>query len=175
MLDLLEQHPEISLPLGVFIASLPAMRLRQYSISSSPLSDPSRVTLTVSVVSRGQFLGVASNFLGHLRKGDRVQMAVRGSGKGFHPPGDPKVAMVMFAAGSGIAPFRGFIEERAVQARAGREVGKCVLFFGCRRPDEDYVYGDGELEEWSKAGVVDVRPAFSRATEKSGGSKYVQE
>ncbi|CUA74077.1 NADPH-ferrihemoprotein reductase [Rhizoctonia solani] len=76
MLDILEKYPNIDLPLGVFIASLPSMRLRQYSISSSPLSDPTRVTLTVSVVSHGQFLGVASNFLANLRKGDRVQMAV---------------------------------------------------------------------------------------------------
>ncbi|CUA77161.1 hypothetical protein RSOLAG22IIIB_12585 [Rhizoctonia solani] len=76
MLDLLEKYPNVDLPLGVFIASLPSMRLRQYSISSSPLSDPTRVTLTVSVVSHGQFLGVASNFLANLRKGDRAQMAV---------------------------------------------------------------------------------------------------
>ncbi|KAG8757092.1 hypothetical protein FRC11_004809 [Ceratobasidium sp. 423] len=175
MLDLLEKYPNIDLPLGVFIASLPSMRLRQYSISSSPLSDPSRVTLTVSVVSNGQFLGVASNFLANLRKGDRVQMAVRPSAKGFHPPSDPSVPMVMFAAGSGIAPFRGFIQERAIQAQAGRQVAKSVLFFGCRNPKEDFLYGDAELKEWSELGVVDVRPAFSRSAEKSGGNKYVQD
>ncbi|KAF8755308.1 cytochrome P450 [Rhizoctonia solani] len=105
MLDLLEKYQAIDMPLGTFIASLPSMRLRQYSISSSPLLNPSRVTLTVSV------------------KGDRVQMAVRTSAKAFHPPADPSVPMVMFAAGSGIAPFRGFIEERAAQAQAGRKVG----------------------------------------------------
>ncbi|CAE6462785.1 unnamed protein product [Rhizoctonia solani] len=175
MLDLLEKYPNIDLPLGVFIGSLPSMRLRQYSISSSPLSDPTRVTLTVSVVSHGQFLGVASNFLANLREGDRVQMAVRPSTKAFHPPPDPSVPMVMFAAGSGIAPFRGFIQERAIQAQAGRQVAKSVLFFGCRNPGEDYLYGDSELKEWTELGVVDVRPAFSRLVEKSGGSKYVQD
>ncbi|CAE6532707.1 unnamed protein product [Rhizoctonia solani] len=175
MLDLLENHPTIDLPLGIFITSLPSMRLRQYSISSSPLSDPSRVTLTISVVSHGQFLGVASNFLAHLRTGDRVQMAVRPSAKAFHPPSDPSVPMVMFAAGSGIAPFRGFIQERAMQAQAGRQVAKSVLFFGCRSPEADYLYGDAELKEWAELGVVDVRPAFSRLVEKSAGSKYVQD
>ncbi|CUA71580.1 NADPH-ferrihemoprotein reductase [Rhizoctonia solani] len=175
ILDLLEKYPNINLPLGVFIASLPSMRLRQYSISSSPLSDLTRVTLTVSVVSHGQFLGVASNFLANLRKGDRVQMAVRPSTKAFHPPPDPSVPMVMFAAGSGIAPFQGFIQERAIQAQAGRQVAKSVLFFGCRNPGEDYLYGDSELKEWTELGVVDVRPAFSRLVEKSGGSKYVQD
>ncbi|GAB1520894.1 hypothetical protein RhiTH_003983 [Rhizoctonia solani] len=175
MLDLLEKYADIELPLGVFIASLPAMRLRQYSISSSPLWNPSHVTLTVGVVAQGQFLGVASNYLANLRKGDRVQMSVRPSSKGFHPPSQPEVPMVLFAAGSGLAPFRGFIQERAMQKQAGREVGKCVLFFGCRKPWEDYLYSEGELGEWSKLGVVDVRPAFSRAAEESEGQKYVQE
>ncbi|CAE6373115.1 unnamed protein product [Rhizoctonia solani] len=150
------------------------MRLRQYSISSSPLWNPSRVTLTFAVVNHGQFLGVASNYLANLRKGDRVQMVVRPSAKSFHPPSDPSVPMVLFAAGSGMAPFRGFLQERAIQAQAGRPVAKSVLFFGCRTPDEDYLYADKELAEWSELGVVDLRPAFSRAPERSEGNKYVQ-
>ncbi|CAE6508332.1 unnamed protein product [Rhizoctonia solani] len=175
MLDLLEQYPDIDLPLGTFIASLPTMRLRQYSISSSPLWDPSRVTLTFGVVAQGQFLGVASNYLANLRKGDRVQMSVRPSSKAFHPPADPKVPMVLFAAGTGMAPFRGFIQERAMQKEAGREVAKSVLFFGCRKPDEDFLYSDAELAEWKELDVVDVRSAFSRAPERSEGQKYVQD
>ncbi|KAG9121015.1 hypothetical protein FRC07_003216 [Ceratobasidium sp. 392] len=175
VLDLLEKYEDIDLPLGVFLTLLPAMRLRQYSISSSPLWNPSHVTLTVGVVSHGQFLGVASNYLANLRKGDRVQIAVRPSSKAFHPPSDPSVPIVLFAAGSGIAPFRGFVQERATQAQAGRQVGKCVLFFGCRKPDEDYLYSDRELKEWSELGVVDVRPTFSRAPEKSEGHKYIQD
>ncbi|KAB5590413.1 Cytochrome P450 family protein [Ceratobasidium theobromae] len=174
LLDLLEKYPDIDLPLEDFIASLPSMRIRQYSISSSPFSDPSRVTLTFGVVTHGRFLGVASNYLANLRKGDRVQMAVRPSPKAFHPPSDPSVPMVLFAAGSGMAPFRGFLQERALQAQAGRQVGKSLLFFGCRKPDEDYLYGDKELAEWEAQGVVDVRVAFSRAPEKSRGQKYVQ-
>ncbi|CAE6437923.1 unnamed protein product [Rhizoctonia solani] len=83
--------------------------------------------------------------------------------------------MVLFAAGSGLAPFRGFIQERAMQKQAGRDVGKCVLFFGCRKPDEDFLYSEGELGEWKELDVVDLRPAFSRAPEKSEGQKYVQD
>ncbi|KAG8740203.1 hypothetical protein FRC10_004604 [Ceratobasidium sp. 414] len=175
LLDLLEKYPDIELPLGVFIGSLPSMRLRQYSISSSPLWNPTHVTLTVGVVSQGQFLGVASNYLANLRKGDRVQMAVRPSSKAFHPPSDPNVPMVLFAAGSGMAPFRGFIQERAMQAQAGRQVGKCALFFGCRKPDEDYLYSNEELKEWSEMGVVELHPTFSRAPENSDGHKYIQD
>ncbi|CAE6472258.1 unnamed protein product, partial [Rhizoctonia solani] len=174
MLDLLEKYPNINLPFSVFIASLPTMRLRQYSISSSPLWNPTRVTLTFGVISHGQFLGVASNYLANLRGGDRIQMVVRPSAKAFHPPSDPSVPMVLFAAGSGMAPFRGFLQERAMQAQAGRQVAKSTLFFGCRMPDEDYLYADNELAEWSKLGVVELRPAFSRAPERSEGNKYVQ-
>ncbi|KAF8606735.1 fatty acid hydroxylase [Ceratobasidium sp. AG-I] len=175
LLELLEKYPDVELPLGEFIASLPSMRLRQYSISSSPLWNPSHVTLTIGVLSQGQFLGVASNYLANLRKGDRVQLAVRPSAKAFHPPTDPSVPMVLFAAGSGIAPFRGFLQERAAQVQAGRQVAKSLLFFGCRKPDEDYLYSDKELAEWSALGVVDVRPTFSRAQDKSEGHKYIQD
>ena len=65
--------------------------------------------------------------------------------------------------------------ERAEQKKGGRDVATSLLFFGCRRPGEDYLYGDAELKEWSDLGVVDVRPAFSRETEASEGCHYVQE
>jgi len=85
------------------------------------------------------------------------------------------VPMVMVAAGSGLAPMRGFLQERAVQKKAGRDVAKSLLFFGCRSPNEDYLYSDSDLKEWSELGIVDVRPAFSRAPADSAGCKYVQE
>ena len=130
--------------------------------------------------------------------GDKVQMAVRASNASFHLPSDPSTPLVLIAAGAGLAPFRGFLQERAWQVEAGRSVGKCVLFFGCRRPAEDFLYWDegagkgvgadvgesegeeggdvgGDLKRWVELGVVDVRPAFSRSTEDSLGCKYVQE
>lgn len=161
---------------------LPAMRVRQYSISSSPLWNPEHVTLTVSVVDgpalsgrQDEFLGVASNYLANLRPGDKVQVAVRPSNAAFHPPPDPLTPLVMFCAGSGLAPMRGFIQERAAQKQSGREVAPALLFFGCRSPQDDFLYADAELGEWIKLGVVDVRPAFSRSPDQSNGCKYVQE
>ncbi|KAF9263923.1 bifunctional P-450/NADPH-P450 reductase [Marasmius fiardii PR-910] len=182
VLDIVEAHPkEIPLKLSEFIRMLPPMRVRQYSISSSPLWDPMRVTLTISVIESPslsdpskRFYGVGSNYLAHLMPGDRVQMVVRPSAASFHPPEDPSVPIVACCAGSGLAPIRGFIQERAMQKSSGREVGKILLLFGCRSPD-DYLYTDGDLAEWTKLGVVDVRPAFSRASEKSEGCKYVQD
>ncbi|KZT69908.1 cytochrome P450 [Daedalea quercina L-15889] len=182
VLDILENHPSLKLPFPTYLQMLPAMRIRQYSISSSPLWHPTHVTLTVSVVDapsragrRDTFLGVASTFLAGLRAGDKVQLAVRVSSGAFHPPADPTEPMVLFAAGSGLAPMRGFLQERAMQKKAGREVGRSLLFFGCRRPGEDYLYGETDLREWQALGIVDVRPAFSRATEESKGCRYVQD
>ncbi len=182
ILDILEDHPDIQLPFGTFLEMLPPMRVRQYSISSSPLHDPTQPSLTVSVVEapalsgrKDPFLGVASTFLASLRPGDMVQLAVRGSSAAFHPPEDVSIPMIMFAAGSGLSPMRGFLQERAVQKKAGRDVAKSTLFFGCRSPAEDFLYGDSDLKEWQELGIVDVRPAFSRCPEKSEGCKYVQE
>ena len=182
ILDVLEAHPDIQLPFGAYLEMLPAMRVRQYSISSSPLYDAQRPSLTVSVVEapslsgrQEPFLGVASTFLAGLRPGDVVQLAVRASSVVFHPPEDPAVPMVMFAAGSGLSPMRGFLQERAMQKKAGREVAKSLLFFGCRNPREDFIYADSDLKEWQELGIVDVRPAFSRSSADSLGCKYVQE
>ena len=181
LLDILEANPEIQPTFAQYLEMIPPVRVRQYSISSSPLWNPRRVTLTISVVKAPalsgkdeEFMGVATTYLNGLRPGDKVQMAIRPS-SAFHLPADPTVPVVMIAAGSGVAPMRGFIQERALQMEAGRDVGKMTLFFGCRSPDEDFLYSKTDFDEWGKLGILEVRPAFSRATEKSEGCKYVQE
>lgn len=182
VLDILEAHPDINVTLDQFLHMLPAMRVRQYSISSSPLSNPTHVTLTVSIIEaparsgkKEPFQGVSSTYLASLSTGDKVTVAVRPSNVAFHPPSDPTVPLVMFCAGSGLAPMRGFLQERALQKQAGREVAKNLLFFGCRAPGEDFLYSDSDLKEWAELGIVDIRPAFSRASDSSEGCKYVQE
>lgn len=181
VLDILEDNPDIKIPLGSFLQMLPAMRIRQYSISSSPLSDPQRVSLTISILDAPSlsgreetFLGVASTFLAGLRVGDKVQLAVRKSNLAFHPPEDPAIPLVMVCAGSGLAPMRGFLQERAMQKKAGRDVAKNLLFFGCHS-EHDFIYGDTDLKEWAELGIVDIRPAFSRSPAESNGCKYVTE
>lgn len=182
ILDLLESYPDIQLPFAQFLRMLPPMRIRQYSISSSALVNPDQVSLTIRVIDEParsgtgrQYLGIASNYLAHLSPGDKVPVVVRPSSAAFHLPSDPRVPVVMFCAGSGLAPFRGFIQERAAQKSAGREVGKMMLFFGCRNPDEDFLYSDSDLGRWQKESVVEVLPAFSRKSEASAGCKYCQE
>jgi cytochrome P450/NADPH-cytochrome P450 reductase len=181
LLDILEANPDIQPTFAQYLEMLPPIRVRQYSISSSPLWNPQRVALTISVVKapalsgrHDEFMGVATTYLDGLRPGDKVQMAARRSGA-FHLPPDPSVPIVMIAAGSGVAPMRGFIQERALQKEAGRDVGKATLFFGCRSPDDDFLYSKTDLEAWTKLGILEVRPAFSRDDGKSEGCKYVQE
>ena len=182
VLDILEEHPEIGISFALFLQLLPSMRVRQYSISFSPLADPERVSLTISVLEapaisgrKEPFLGVASTYLANLRPNDKAQLAVRPSNAAFHPPADPTVPLVMFCAGSGLAPMRGFLQERAVQKQSGRDVTKNLLFFGCRSLSQDYLYSDSDLKTWVELGIVEVRPTFSREVKSFSGCKYVQE
>ncbi|KAI9875940.1 MAG: hypothetical protein M1830_007702 [Pleopsidium flavum] len=180
-LDLLERFPAIRVPFGDFLSMLPPLRIRQYSISSSPLAEPTSCTLTYSVLDQEahaggkRFLGVASNYLSMLEKGDRIQVAVKASHQAFHPPLDiANVPLVMACAGTGLAPFRGFVQERAKQIEAGRQLAPALLFVGCKYHDRDRLYKE-EFDEWGRVGAVDVRYAFSKEAQKSEGCKYVQD
>ena len=177
VLDLLERYPSCTPGLAAFLDMLPPARARQYSISSSPLWNARRCTLTVAVVDapalsgRGRYQGMASSYLANCTPGTRVAIAVRTSNDHFHPPASPESPMVMVCAGTGLAPFRGFLQERAMQAQNGRSVGQSLLFFGCDDPDVDFLYRD-ELAAWEAAGVVSVRPAFYKRPQ--GDVTFVQ-
>ncbi|MEM8858832.1 MAG: cytochrome, partial [Chloroflexota bacterium] len=177
LLDILERFPTLDLPLSTFLSMLPPLRPRQYSISSSPLWKADHCTLTVAVVDapswsgQGRFLGTASNYLAEAVEGMQISVMVKPSNVAFHPPQDPTLPMVMVCAGSGLAPFRGFIQDRAEQQAGGLEIGKAVLYFGCDHPDVDFLYED-ELKAWEEAGVVEVRPTFSEKPD--GNVQFVQ-
>ncbi len=178
VLELLERTGSCTLGFAAFLAMLPTLRARQYSISSSPLANEVQASLTLAVVDapalsgRGRFEGVASSYLARLAPGDRLSVAVRPSQSGFHPPADPRTPMVMVCAGTGVAPFRGFLQERAAQQAAGREVGRALLFFGVDDAEVDYLYR-AQFEAWEAAGVVEMRPTFSARPED--GLVFVQD
>ncbi|OTA99870.1 hypothetical protein M426DRAFT_67006 [Hypoxylon sp. CI-4A] len=181
VLDLLEKYTSVDLPLGAFLAMLPPMRVRQYSISSSPLWNTSHVTLTFSVLEapsksgQGTYVGVASSYLASLAAGDKLHIAVRPSHAAFHLPQDVEnTPIICVAAGTGLAPFRGFVQERAAMVAAGRKLAPALLIVGCREPGRDDLYAD-ELQEWETAGAVTVKRAYSRKPEEAGGCKYVQD
>jgi len=89
----------------------------------------------------------------------RVPIYIRRSQ--FRLPNRPMTPVIMIGPGTGLAPFRGFIQERAWQKAQGKPVGPTLLFFGCRNKDKDYIYQD-ELEAWQEDGLLDLRVAFSR-------------
>ena len=128
-----------------------------------------------SYTGTGKHLGVATNYLNALGKGDKVHVSVRQSPAAFHLPRDPEsTPVICVAAGTGIAPFRGFVQERAAMRAAGRTLAPALLFFGCRAPERDDLYAE-ELAQWEAAGAVKVIRAYSRQPELSGGARYVQD
>ena len=126
------------------------------------------------------FEGVASTYLSGLAAGDTVQVSVRPTAKKtFRLPADGGTAvaattpLLMFCAGTGLAPFRGFVQQRAVQmASSGRTFAPALLFVGCRSPTTDRLYAS-ELDEYVRLGAVDVRYAFSRSPHASDGCAHV--
>ena len=179
-LDILTRYSSIKILLEEFLIMLPPMRVRQYSISSSPLPNPSECTITFSVIntapptaaSQAQtHQGVASNYLCELRPGDRAQIDVRPCHSGFRPPLDLETPMIMICAGSGLAPFRGFIMDRAERISGRRnnpgfkgnskEPAKAILYVGCRTKGKDDICAV-ELDAWARLGAVEVRWAYSR-------------
>ncbi|SHH77467.1 sulfite reductase (NADPH) alpha subunit [Streptomyces sp. 3214.6] len=135
---------------------------RLYSISSSPLTDPHLVSLTVSVVRYENLAGrprqgVCSPFLADAEPGTEVPVHVQRSPH-FRPPADPSTPMVMVGPGTGVAPFVGFLEER--RARGHRAPN--WLFFGEQHRATDFYYED-ELSGLRADGTLTrLDTAFSR-------------
>lgn len=183
VLDVLEMHPAVELPFATFLSLLPPLRVRQYSISSSPLWKQDHCTLTYSVldapalsgITGQRYVGVATSYLASLQPGDKLHVSVRPSHASFHLPVDSeRTPLVMIAAGTGLAPFRGFIQERAAMIGAGRKVAPALLFYGCRHPEQDDMYRE-EMDKWVAMGAVDIRRSYSRNPEASEGCKHVQD
>lgn len=147
---------------AAFVGALKKIQPRLYSISSSPKAHPGQVHLTVGAV-RYELNGLprkgaCSTFLAEraLSLG-KVGVFVH-SNKAFRPPADPASPMIMVGPGTGIAPFRAFLEERA----ATKATGKNWLFFGDQKAATDFLYRD-ELEAMKASGVLTrLDVAFSR-------------
>ncbi|MFC0524614.1 bifunctional cytochrome P450/NADPH--P450 reductase [Pontibacillus salicampi] len=176
MLELLEQYPACELPFERFMTLLPPLKARYYSISSSPSVQANRASITVSVVEdtawsgKGEYRGVASTYLKDLKEGDQVACFIHPQQASFRLPDDPTRPIVLIGPGTGVAPLRGFLQARKTMQQNGIEIGEAYLYFGCRHPEEDYLYKE-ELASFEKKGIVTLRTAFSRIQDKK---KYVQ-
>jgi sulfite reductase (NADPH) flavoprotein alpha-component len=171
LLDLLEAFPSARPRLADLVASLPALRPRLYSIASSPRASPGEVHLCVAVVRdarRGRVRhGVASAFLAD-RAADAGTVPAYIQTSHFRLPPDPATPVIMVGPGTGIAPFRGFLAERAAAGIRGRN----WLLFGERNRASDFLY-ETELLAWLKDGTLSrLDVAFSRDLDQK---VYVQD
>ncbi len=135
---------------------------RLYSISSSPRAHPGQVHLTVAAVryeshSRTR-KGVASTFLADRVGSDATMGVFVQPSHGFKLPRNPDVPIIMVGPGTGIAPFRAFLEERQATGAKGRN----WLFFGDQKYATDFLYEE-QLTGWQKSGhLTRLDLAFSR-------------
>jgi len=192
LLEILSAGKPWSIPFSLMIEGVVKIQPRYYSISSSSMVQKNKISITAVVESIEKpgaphiLKGVTTNYLlalkqkqhgdpnpdphglnytitGPRNKYDGVHVPVHVRHSNFKLPSDPRKPIIMVGPGTGVAPFRGFIQERAAQAKAGQPVGKTVLFFGCRKKDEDFLYSK-EWEEY-KSALGDsfvLHTAFSR-------------
>jgi sulfite reductase (NADPH) flavoprotein alpha-component len=162
ILDVLNVNPSVRLSAEEFVGLLKPLQHRAYSISSSPLAHPGRVHLTIASVrwraQNREHGGVCSTFLAdRVGEGEKAGIFVSPN-KAFRPPADNDAPMIMVGPGTGVAPFRAFLEQRGVTGAKGRN----WLFFGDQHRADDFVYED-ELTAMGRNGLLTrLDLAFSR-------------
>jgi len=141
------------------------MKRREYSIASSQMVNPSTVALMIVVVNwvdpkgRDRF-GQASKYLSRMALGTKVTASVKPSVMKL--PAKDTSPLIMAGLGTGLAPFRAFVQYRAMQKAQGKEIGSILLYMGSRHQREEYLYGE-EWEAYQDAGVITLLGrAFSR-------------
>ena len=161
-LDLLEEFPSARLSPQEFVDHLRKLMPRLYSIASSSKVYPTEVHLTVAVVryttNQRERLGVCSSFLA-----DRVQLGstptpVFVSNSHFGPPEDGASDCIMVGPGTGIAPFRAFMQDRVASGATGRN----WLFYGDQRHATDFLYGEEWQSYLAKGQLTRLDLAWSR-------------
>ena len=161
VIDFLVEHPSVKFTALEFVALLSKLQPRLYSVASSLRVFPDQVHLIVDVVryeSNGRKRnGVASSFLAD--RAEHVPVPVYpSSAKHFHMPEDGSVPLIMVGPGTGVAPFRAFLQERQAIGASGKN----WLFFGAQRQACDYAYEE-DFAQMQKDGLLtNITCAFSR-------------
>ncbi|MFD0432808.1 cytochrome P450 [Streptomyces chartreusis] len=168
LVEVIEDFPALrgALDWSTLLDLLTPLRPRHYSISSSPAVDPGHADLMISLLQaparsgRGIHRGTGSGYLADVRPGDTVYARIQPCRDVFRV--ETGAPVVMVAAGTGLAPFRGAVADRAAALAAGAELAPALCYFGCDAPDADFLHAD-ELYAAESAGAVSLRPAFSTA------------
>ncbi|KAJ5330422.1 hypothetical protein N7476_000205 [Penicillium atrosanguineum] len=191
-LQSITSKPFSAVPFSLLVEGLNKLQPRYYSISSSSLVQKDKISITAVVESvrlpgaSHMIKGVTTNYLlalkqkqngdptpdphgltysitGPRNKYDGIHVPVHVRHSNFKLPSDPSKPIIMVGPGTGVAPFRGFIQERAALAAKGEKVGTTLLFFGCRKRDEDFIYSD-EFQTYQEqmGDALKVITAFSR-------------
>lgn len=172
VLSVLRKFPKARPHQEAFVEALAPLAPRLYSISSSPKAAPGRLSLTVDavryVVGKRQRLGVASTFLAErVAPGDALQGYIQ-KAHAFALPDNPDTPIIMVGPGTGVAPFRAFLQERSAVGAKGSN----WLFYGHQRSACDFFYGD-EFEAMKANGLL---TRLSLAWSRDGAEKfYVQD
>jgi sulfite reductase alpha subunit-like flavoprotein len=191
LLEVLQDFPSAQPPLAWLLQAAPLLRPRLFSISSGPALHPRAAHVTAAVVRwttpfRRAKLGLCSAWLAGLQPAGQQRGGSGGGGGGgggggsrapvwvergsLRLPADAQVPLLLVGPGTGVAPFRSFLQQRQVQAEAAAAAGApppapCVLFFGCRSAAADFYYAD-EWRALQAAGVLHpqhgLQAAFSR-------------
>mmetsp|Transcript_42372 Transcript_42372/g.70567 ORF Transcript_42372/g.70567 Transcript_42372/m.70567 type:complete len:655 (-) Transcript_42372:473-2437(-) len=164
VVDVLSDFPAAKIPLSSLFPVLRQLLPRYYSISSSPLVDSNRVSITVAIVRYEtlgkQRQGVTTTFLAdRVQVGDSIPIFIN-SNTEFRLPASPSTPILMIGPGTGLAPFRAFVQHRALTQETAIPESN-VLFFGCRYSARDFLYKD-ELQAYVGDSRLTLHTAFSR-------------
>lgn len=168
-----EKAPSCRAPISLFLNQLPPLAPRWYSATSSPELDGFAVLqFAYSVVENGLATNALARDCRKFLSGERTREVLlipreSDDSSHFRPPESLSTGYIMVGPGTGVAPFRGFLRERAARLRKGAYsddgIGKTMLFFGCRNKDKDFLYRDDLLELETSEVLTTLDIAFSRA------------
>ncbi|XP_045473677.1 methionine synthase reductase-like [Harmonia axyridis] len=176
VLGLLEMFPSCQPPIEVLLKHLPPLLPRAYSISSSPLNEE-YLSITFNVDTfpdnqRGLCTSWLERCIHEYEKTKHVEVPIYlRNPSSFVLPEDNSVPIILIGTGTGISPFRGFLEHRHLNIAGGASYGKSWLFYGCRDSNRNYLF-KSDLKEYLASGALSrLCESFSRESETN---KYVQ-